>query len=56
MRAVELQTQLARAAEAQAIEKAWRLGPTLAIAEALLRSERVPHAALDPVWRRRYGL
>jgi hypothetical protein len=39
--------------------RVWRiflLAPSIAIAEALLRGERVPVSRLDPVWVRRFGL
>jgi hypothetical protein len=39
-----------------AILKAVRLAPTLEVAEALLRGERVPRGMLDPVWRKAYGI
>lgn len=37
-------------------QKAMRLAPTLEVFEALLAGQPVPVTALDPQWRRRYGL
>lgn len=42
--------------ESLALLKVIRLAPTLEVAEALLRGQRVPRSRLDPHWRRRYGL
>lgn len=36
--------------------KAMRLAPSLAVYRALLDGQKVPAAALDQRWRRRYGL
>lgn len=33
-----------------------RLAPTIEIAEAMLRGERVPVSRLDPEWAKAYGL
>jgi hypothetical protein len=38
------------------VGKAMRLAPSLDVFEALLARQPVPVAALDPAWRRRYGL
>lgn len=42
--------------ESLALLKVVRLAPTLEVAEALLRGQRVPRERLDPDWLRRYGL
>lgn len=39
-----------------AVLRAIRLAPTLEVCQALLRGERVPVRALDPVWARRYRI
>lgn len=42
--------------EAQRGLKAMRLAPSLHVYRALLDGQKVPAAALDQRWRRRYGL
>ena len=38
------------------VGKAMRLAPSLEVFDALLAGQPVPASALDPAWRRRYGL
>ena len=57
--AVEREQRWRESAERQAmlrVHRAIRLAPTLEVCEALLRGERVPRTALDPMWRKAYGL
>jgi len=42
--------------ESLALLKVVRLAPTLEVAEALLRDEKVPRSRLDPKWLKSYGL
>jgi hypothetical protein len=42
--------------ESLGLIKVVRLAPTLEVAEALLRGERVPVSRLDPEWAKAYGL
>jgi hypothetical protein len=48
-----------QAQQARAANRLWRaimLSPTIETCEALLKTQPVPRAALDPIWARRLGL
>ena len=56
MREIESTVDRAVYDDCRRVGKAMRLAPSLDVFEALLARQPVPVAALDPVWRRRYGL
>lgn len=56
MRAFELSETIWRDDEAQRGLKAMRLAPNLLVYQDLLAGRKVFKSALDPYWRKRYGL
>lgn len=56
MRDIELMEVAGRDDEAQRGLKAMRLAPNLAVYGDLLAGRKVFKSALDPYWRKRYGL